>query len=89
MTKSGARYANTIHASAIWRTSKASSVLSLIKCARQERKAVKFKLGDRVRPRPEWKDDPNNVPSGRIVWIEPLGEDGAIHVEGERRAFAA
>jgi hypothetical protein len=50
---------------------------------------LKFKRDDRVRPRPEWKDDPNNVPSGRIVWIEPLGEDGAIHVEGEQRAFAA
>ena len=39
-------------------------------------------------PKPEWKDDPNKIPTGRIVKIEPFGKDGAIHVEGERRAFA-
>ncbi len=31
---------------------------------------------------------PSRVPSGRIVRIEPFGDDGAIYVEGERRAFA-
>jgi hypothetical protein len=29
------------------------------------------------------------VPAGRIVAIAPWGDDGAIYVEGERRAFAA
>jgi hypothetical protein len=29
------------------------------------------------------------VPSGRIVRIEPWGDEGAIYVERERRAFAA
>jgi hypothetical protein len=28
------------------------------------------------------------VPSGRIVAIAPFGDDGAIYVEGECRAFA-
>jgi hypothetical protein len=27
---------------------------------------MKFKVGDRVRPRPEWRDDPNKVPTGRV-----------------------
>ena len=47
-----------------------------------------LKIGDRVQPRSEWKDDPNSVPTGRIVQIEPWGGEGAIHVEGEKRAFA-
>lgn len=51
-------------------------------------KTTRFKVGDRVRPRPEWREDPNRVPSGRIVRIESWGDCGAIHVEGERRAFA-
>ena len=46
-------------------------------------------VGDRVQPRSEWIGDPNNVPSGRIVQIEPWGEAAAIHVEGEPRLFAA
>jgi hypothetical protein len=45
-----------------------------------------FRVGDHVEPRPEWRDQ---VPTGRIVRIEPWGKDGAIYVEGERRAFAA
>lgn len=49
----------------------------------------RFAVGDIVKPKPEWIGDPNNVPSGRIVKIESFGRDGAIHVEGERRAFAA
>ena len=47
-----------------------------------------FHLGDKVRPRPEWREDPNKIPSGRIVRIEPWGDEGAIFVEGEKRAFA-
>ena len=51
--------------------------------------STRFRVGDKVKPRPEWRDDSNRVPSGRIVRIEPFGDDGAIYVEGERRAFAA
>jgi hypothetical protein len=47
-----------------------------------------FSIGDIVKPKPEWISDPNNVPSGRILKIESSGDDGAIHVERERRAFA-
>jgi hypothetical protein len=50
---------------------------------------TRFRVGDQVWPRPEWREDPNRVPSGRIVRIEPWGDEGAIYVEGERRAFAA
>ena len=48
-----------------------------------------FRIGDQVEPCPEWRDDPNQIPSGRIVRIEPFGKDSAVYVEGERRAFAA
>jgi hypothetical protein len=51
-------------------------------------KLAKFQIGDKVRPRPEWRDDPNNVPTGRVRAIEPFGSDGALHVGDERRAFA-
>ena len=52
-------------------------------------RSSKFEVGDMIMPKAEWKDDPNCIPSGRIVKIEPFGKDGAIYVEGERRAFAA
>ena len=48
-----------------------------------------FRVGDHVRPRPEWKDDPNNIPSGVVRRIEPWGDVGALYVGDERRAFAA
>jgi len=48
-----------------------------------------IRVGDTVKPKPEWENDPNRVPSGRVVRIEPWGSEGAIHVEGERRVFAA
>ena len=48
-----------------------------------------FAIGDNVRPKPEWIGDPNNVPAGRVVKIEPWGNEGALHIEGERRVFAA
>lgn len=48
-----------------------------------------FAIGDHVRPKPEWITDPNNVPAGRVVKIEPWGNEGALHIEGERRVFAA
>jgi hypothetical protein len=50
---------------------------------------LKFKVGDKVRPRLEWREDPNRVPSGRVREIAPFGEDGALYVGDERRAFAA
>ena len=46
-----------------------------------------YKIGDAVRPKPEWTDDPNDIPSGRVVQIEPWGDEGAIYVGDERRAF--
>lgn len=51
-------------------------------------KIPRIKVGDQVHPKPEWIGDPNNVPTGRVVRIEKFGDDGAIFVEGERRAFA-
>jgi hypothetical protein len=39
-----------------------------------------------VRPRPEWREDPNKIPTGRVIRIEPWGDCGALYVEG--RAFA-
>lgn len=48
----------------------------------------RFAIGDLVRPKPEWLGSPNNVPSGRIREIAPFGEDGALYVGDERRAFA-
>ena len=50
--------------------------------------AALFKLGDCVRPKPEWKDDPNRIPTGTVRRIEPWGDEGAIYVGDERRAFA-
>jgi hypothetical protein len=50
--------------------------------------AIRWRVGDKVRPRAEWRNDPNKIPSGRIVRIEPWGDVGAIFVEGEQRAFA-
>ena len=50
---------------------------------------LRFKVGDYVRPRPERKDDPNNIPAGVVRRIEPWGDVGALYVSDERRAFAA
>lgn len=46
-----------------------------------------FAPGDIVKPKPEWIDDPNNIPSGRVRKVEPFGADGAVYVEGDHRAF--
>jgi hypothetical protein len=51
--------------------------------------SLMLRVGDIVEPRPEWVGDPNQIPTGRIVRIESFDKDGAIYVEGERRAFAA
>ena len=50
---------------------------------------ISFRVGDKVRPRPEWKDDPNNIPSGVVRRIELWRDVGALYVGDERRAFAA
>jgi len=45
-----------------------------------------------VRPRPEWRDDPNCVPTGRVREVVPWGKDestAVIYVEVERRGFCA
>ncbi len=47
-----------------------------------------FAVGDIVRPKPEWVDSANNVPSGIVRKIAPFGTDGALYVGDERRAFA-
>lgn len=49
-------------------------------------KRRKFKVGDLVRPKPEWR---GVVPRGRVRKIETWGNDGVLHVGKERRAFAA
>lgn len=47
-----------------------------------------IKVGDRVRPRAEWIKDPNKIPSGVVVRIEPWGLRAvAVYVGDERRAF--
>jgi hypothetical protein len=50
---------------------------------------MKFSVGDRVRPKPEWIGDPNNIPTGRIRAIAVWGRDGAFYVGDDDRAFAA
>ncbi len=50
---------------------------------------MRFEVGDLVRPKPEWRDTPNNVPSGRVRAIAPWGKDGALYVGDEPRAFVA
>jgi hypothetical protein len=52
-----------------------------VKCA--------FRVGDYVRPRPEWRDDPNKIPAGLVRKIEPWGEVGALHVGDGQRVFTA
>jgi hypothetical protein len=48
-----------------------------------------FKIGDRVEPRPEWIEDPNNVPSGRVRAIACWSDCGALYVGDDHRAFAS
>jgi hypothetical protein len=50
--------------------------------------AALFKIGDCVRPKPEWKGDPNRIPTGTVRKVEAWGSEGAIYVGDERRAFA-
>jgi hypothetical protein len=44
---------------------------------------MKFKVGDHVRPRSEWRDDPTGV----VRRIELWGNEGALYVGDEPRAF--
>jgi hypothetical protein len=54
-----------------------------------------FKVGDRVRPRSEWRapqlwgGQPCGIPSGIVRAIVPWGDDGALYVGDDHRAFAA
>lgn len=48
----------------------------------------RFAIGDLVRPMPEWRDDPNRIPSGAVRATAPWGDEGAYYVEGDHRAFA-
>lgn len=48
-----------------------------------------LRVGDRVRPRPEWRDDANRVPSGRVRAVVPWGDCGVVYVEGDHRGFCA
>jgi hypothetical protein len=54
----------------------------------QKKKALPFKAGDKVRPRREWRQDPNRIPTGvirqRIAW----GGGFVYYVGTEQRAFA-
>lgn len=46
------------------------------------KKKPTFKLGDIVRPKPEWIGSMAPLPTGRIVQFEMAGQ--ALHIEGER-----
>jgi hypothetical protein len=48
-----------------------------------------IRVGDKVRPRPEWRDDANRVPYGRVREVVPWGDCGVIYVEGDHRGFYA
>jgi hypothetical protein len=49
-----------------------------------------YKIGDCVQPRPEWKSDPNRIPTGTVRRIEPWGSSkGGLYVGAEQRAFAS
>jgi hypothetical protein len=50
---------------------------------------MKFTVGDMVRPRPEWRDNPNRVPTGRVREVITWGDDQMYYVGDERRAFIA
>lgn len=47
----------------------------------------RFKVGDSVKPKPEWVGDPNNIPSGAVRAIARFGTDGALYVGEDHRAF--
>jgi len=48
-----------------------------------------IRVGDKVRPRPEWRDDANRVPYGHVRAVVPWGDYGVIYVEGDHRGFCA
>lgn len=50
-----------------------------------------MKVGDVVQPKPEWRDDANRIPHGRIKRVAAWGAPGAgaLYVGDDPRAFAA
>jgi hypothetical protein len=69
-----------------------TAVPSMTSSRSQRQSAIgprRFKIGDHVRPKPEWKNDPNQIPTGIVRKIEVWGSDGALYVGDEWRAFAA
>jgi len=48
-----------------------------------------IRVGDKVRPQPEWRDDANRVPYGHVREVVPSGDCGVIYVEGDHRGFCA
>jgi hypothetical protein len=47
-----------------------------------------IKVGDRVRPKPEWRNTPNKIPSGVVVCVERWGRGVVVYVGSSPRAFA-
>jgi hypothetical protein len=48
----------------------------------------RFKIGDLVEPRPEWRKPPFDfVPSGRVRAIAPWGASFVLYVGEDHRAF--
>jgi len=45
------------------------------------------KVGDAVKPKPEWLEPEGIVPSGCITKIVPWGRGHAFYVEGDHRAY--
>lgn len=45
-----------------------------------------LKLGDFVKPKPEWIGDPNSIPTGRVRALEMSGF--AVYVGDAKQAFA-
>ena len=48
-----------------------------------------FAVGDMVRPRPEWRNMPNNVPFGVVREVVAWGRDCALRVGDDARIFQA
>jgi hypothetical protein len=48
-----------------------------------------IRIGDRVKPKPEWRDDLNRIPSGCVREVVPWGHCGVVYVEGDHRGFIA
>lgn len=53
-------------------------------------KPLPFQVGDRVKPKPEWRHT-GAVPKGRVRQVEPWGQAGeaVIYLDGDHRGFAS